>query len=83
MLGRKVDHGCLRRQPVFTAVDIDDHHYVHDVASIIDAVKVGPRGGVPLDVRRCKLAFRRMIYEYAEADVTEAMNVAGDVAQTA
>ena len=61
----------MRRQSIFTAVDIEDHHYVHDVASIIDAVKVGPRGGVPLDVRRSKLDFRRMIYEYAEATLTK------------
>ena len=67
----------------FTAVDIDDHHYVHAVGPIIDAVKVGPRGGLPVEVRRSKLAFSRMTYVYTEGDVDEAKSKSGDVAQAA
>ena len=67
----------------FTAVDIDDHHYVHAVEAIIEAVKVGPRGGLPVEVRRTKLPVSRMTYEYAESDVAEAKSKSEDVAQAA
>ena len=75
--------GVCADKRYFTAVDIDDQHYVHAVEAIIEAVKVGPRGGLPVEVRRSKLAFSRMTYEYAEGDVDEAKSKSGDVAQAA
>jgi hypothetical protein len=75
--------GVCADKRCFTAVDIHDQHYVHAVDAIIEAVKVGPRGGLHVEARRSKLAFSRMTYEYAEEDVTEAKNRSEDVAQAA
>ena len=35
----------------FVAVATDDSHYVHDGSAIVDAHRVGPKGGVPAAVR--------------------------------
>ena len=43
--------GVCQDAQFFTAIDVDDAHYVHDAEVIVDACKVGPRGGIPATVR--------------------------------
>ena len=47
----KLITGICGETRYFTAIAADDAHFVHDGATVKDVVAVGPRGGLPVDVR--------------------------------
>ena len=64
----------------FTAVDVDDQQYVHDCSLIRNALVVGPKGGLPMEMGKNRLAVRRVKYVYDESDIAEEIEKAAAAA---